>query len=843
MKKLNYFLLGAAGLLLASCSNDDLVAPAAPGDGNVNVTISLPGKLTTRAMNDGYTSTKLYYAVYDADNGNDTFVLEGTANFGANELSATVSMNLANGKSYNIAFFAYAGSTFTTNTDTNAGAVYALNPQTGVMTVNYSNMNATGNANDSYDCFFNVIPTGKIGTVATNISATLYRPIAQINWGTSDLSEEAIAHSTAFGPNLEYLKANLSTNAYNTFDFLTGDVTGDMVDVALNGFNAPEGVAFPVTATPAYEYLAMQYLLAPKSASTVYDLYLTVNNSGNPDAAVIENNVVVANAPVQANYQTNIYGSLLTDNLNVTVTKSPGWAGSYLYVPEADQGTLLYNGLMYNASVKTYTILSEEGLYNYITEIATQNSDAPLAGYTVLLDADLDMNNYTQYGAYTPFYNGGATFDGQGHTIENLTVVATEKNSAGFMTSARGTVQNLNFTNANITGNYKAGVLAGDGLCATINNISVNGATVTSTPWNTGTDAGYDDGNNIGGIVGYLSAEPNASVTNCMVNNAKITAYRKVGGIVGYANGATVQVNNNTVSNSTVTANMYVNGTYDSGKPYTFEAGEIYGGIATGANPTNNTADNVTVLTLTAANNYQVSSLEELGNVLSALTNGSTNIPSTLNNKTFTFAPNTTIDYAGATVDPINFFSSGDYGCTLDGNGLIIKNAVVTGTGNYMGLIQNFSGTIKNITVEGLTVNCTNSINVGFVGYLRGTMQNVSVSNSNFTTQVGGIGALAGQAAGGSTITGCISEGNTIQGGYRAGGIAGYTNEGNVSFNQCTVQNNKITATMNGYTQTAGTIVGQSLAGTTTANQCTVNGNQINGEDNDTIGNVTIVND
>ena len=43
----------------------------------------------------------------------------------------------------------------------------------------------------------------------------------------------------------------------------------------------------------------------------------------------------------------------------------------------------------------------------------------------------------------------------------------------------------------------------------------------------------YDDANNVGGITGYLSAEPNAYVTNCSVSNATITAYRKVGGLRG----------------------------------------------------------------------------------------------------------------------------------------------------------------------------------------------------------------------------------------------------------------------------------------------------------------------
>lgn len=334
MKKLNYLLLGLAGLAMASCSQEDLVGPA-QGDGNFNVTVQLPADLATRAvdMNTGYTAENLNYAVYDAD-GN--FITQGSTTFG-NSLQTVVSFNLATGKSYQISFFAQAEG---------SEDVYVFDGKKGTMVVHYDEMTSEGTEqNDIYDCFINLLETGQIGSSTVNASITLYRPIAQINWGTDDLDEPAI--EAEFGKNGEYLESTLtlSTGAYNTFSLLDNDVVVDSsredllpdgqktagVDVQLEKFtqpiNANEQVAlFPVE---GYEYVTMQYLLAPKNGTT-YDLNLAISNSANPNVSeVLTDNVVVSSAPVQANYRTNIYGSLLTDNVNITVDKDPNWGGNY----------------------------------------------------------------------------------------------------------------------------------------------------------------------------------------------------------------------------------------------------------------------------------------------------------------------------------------------------------------------------------------------------------------------------------------------------------------------------------------------------------------------------------
>ena len=135
MNKLNYFLLGAAGLLLALCSSEDLVAPASPGEGNFHVTLNLPAGISTRAssLGNGFIATMLNYAVYDSSDGE--LVLSGTTSFPNDQLYTTVSFNLANGKNYDLVFFAQSEASY-------QQGVYTFNAQNKTMKVDYTKASA-----------------------------------------------------------------------------------------------------------------------------------------------------------------------------------------------------------------------------------------------------------------------------------------------------------------------------------------------------------------------------------------------------------------------------------------------------------------------------------------------------------------------------------------------------------------------------------------------------------------------------------------------------------------------------------------------------------------------------
>ncbi|MBQ8492904.1 MAG: right-handed parallel beta-helix repeat-containing protein, partial [Alistipes sp.] len=172
-------------------------------------------------------------------------------------------------------------------------------------------------------------------------------------------------------------------------------------------------------------------------------------------------------------------------------------------------------------------------------------------GETFKLSNDLDLNNdrWTPIGATGNFLG---TFDGGNFTIYNLLVSERGTASAGLFADGMCTIKNLTVKNAEIYGHYKAGVIVGDGLCTKVENCHVDGAKVVVTPYE------KDDANNVGGIVGFLSADGGAAyVKNCSVKNAEITAYRKVGGIVGAATGsAGAVITGNTVEKVKVVADQ-----------------------------------------------------------------------------------------------------------------------------------------------------------------------------------------------------------------------------------------------------------------------------------------------
>ena len=308
---------------VSSCSNEEVVAPATGGEGNVNFSVSLPGsQFATRAFADGMSAEYLQMAVYDAESG-ALVMTPNEAQFNS-ALSTQVSLNLAAGRNYKIAFFA--------NPQGGAAAdkVYTFSAEDKTVSVDYEKM--TQYNSTDYDCFYALYETGVVNA-PINETVTLNRPVAQINWGTSDLAEGVVVDENAYAASAEKLVTKVTAKAYSTFDLLTGDVSGDEVEVTMPYLARPAeydataatGEKFPVE-HPTYKYLSMHYLLVPK-ANSVVDLTLYAHNDANlTDDSQAMSTVTVTNAPVQANYRTNIYGALLTNPAEITVTKDKEFA-------------------------------------------------------------------------------------------------------------------------------------------------------------------------------------------------------------------------------------------------------------------------------------------------------------------------------------------------------------------------------------------------------------------------------------------------------------------------------------------------------------------------------------
>lgn len=327
MKKFSFLLLGVAALSMASCSQEELGNIANEGSGNYHITLQLPTEAAgTRAFGDGLTADVLHYALYDADNGNQ-YIGSYEKEFG-NALETTVDFELVAGKSYTIIFFAQSKIS-------DENGAYIFSGENHMFTVDYTAMNGSYNTDD-YDCFTRVYQTGVIENTQVTQTIVLHRPVAQVNWGTNDLAKDIVTEAGAYGPDAKYLVSQVKTVAFTQYDFfykansgadapLVGGVVGNPVNVTLTYLPRPEDETFPVE---GYEYVSMQYLLVPASGVNI-DPVLTISNMGygadaNPGVATTVE-VKPTNVPVQGNFRTNIYGTLLTDQLQYEVVKEPAF--------------------------------------------------------------------------------------------------------------------------------------------------------------------------------------------------------------------------------------------------------------------------------------------------------------------------------------------------------------------------------------------------------------------------------------------------------------------------------------------------------------------------------------
>ncbi|MBR7152742.1 MAG: SipW-dependent-type signal peptide-containing protein [Candidatus Methanomethylophilaceae archaeon] len=185
------------------------------------------------------------------------------------------------------------------------------------------------------------------------------------------------------------------------------------------------------------------------------------------------------------------------------------------------------------------------------------NSGMSFSGNTISLTDDIDMKDvaWTPIGTESAQFMG--TFDGNGHTISNLTVTGTDCVGL-FGKTHGGKITDLNIHKADVTGNASVSAVVGNTVSTILSDISVTESKVVGHHWVggiagyaytsityctvtdsviTATSFNHNDGDKVGGIVGYLG-EGNYSVSYNIVDGLTLTAYRDVGGIVGcgYAN-------------------------------------------------------------------------------------------------------------------------------------------------------------------------------------------------------------------------------------------------------------------------------------------------------------------
>ena len=208
------------------------------------------------------------------------------------------------------------------------------------------------------------------------------------------------------------------------------------------------------------------------------------------------------------------------------------------------------------------------------------NAGENYQGKTIVLTADIDLagdDNWEPIGTSDKTFNG--MFDGQNHTISNLTINGSKeyvsggnndnyKGLFGYMKGGNTAgIKNLTIQNAKVTGclyvgavlgrsytggiienchvkglvqidsySYAGGVVgrheySSDANGVSINNCSVDGTVLVRSTENSFVNADYAV-SYVGGIVGFL-AEGNFKITGCSAKNIEVSGVYGVGGISG----------------------------------------------------------------------------------------------------------------------------------------------------------------------------------------------------------------------------------------------------------------------------------------------------------------------
>ena len=328
-------------------------------------------------------------------------------------------------------------------------------------------------------------------------TAEATNPITELTVGgtqaTATLTPEATSPLTLTGEATDI-------TAYDNGDYQAGSLTGDPATVTYECILLPQTATFTVTATiggQAYTYVSS----SPQQfvGNTPYSLTLKVDGLGYK--LTVSDDITVGDWDNEV------------DLGNGDMNEDPGY-------------TIAEDG--------TYQVYNADGLMAWATAVQINSS----INCTLMANIDMKGQRLEVILRYT------GTFDGQGHTISNLSGV-----SHGLTCDNEGTIQNVTLFNPNLNNEgYDSGGITSINK-GRITNCHVIEGKVQG--WSVGGIANYNSGSILacsstadvihgeaGGIVGYLSG---GTVTACYYANGSVTGYNSnVGSIVGQVLSGTV---------------------------------------------------------------------------------------------------------------------------------------------------------------------------------------------------------------------------------------------------------------------------------------------------------------
>ena len=373
---------------------------------------------------------------------------------------------------------------------------------------------------------------------SSQIGFELKRPFAKLRVVTNDIDE---IYSNLESATIEYTAAT-----YQKYDALT-KVASELETVSKTVNYKSEAYLYAgEPTTDGEQTLFADYILGTENGTIQFDMTIADKVADNvQELPVINFNTAI---PVKANYLTTIYGPILTDYNQATVTINPVfengsewnpaedeydveiWDGESIAEPELDEETNSYvvdtpSELAWFAAFVNGTLPVENSPSTFATRAA---NDA--ANFVLKADIDLGNQDWTPIGTSANPYKG--VFDGNGHKISNLVVSGgSESNKGLFGVTHDGEIKNLTIENACVSGRLNIGVVAGQPYTTKYTNITVKGHVEVNGLAYVGGVGGknaYADWTNV-----TVNVDETSYVDAYSIENG--TAYRTyVGGVVGF---------------------------------------------------------------------------------------------------------------------------------------------------------------------------------------------------------------------------------------------------------------------------------------------------------------------
>ncbi|MBQ8205356.1 MAG: FimB/Mfa2 family fimbrial subunit, partial [Alistipes sp.] len=351
--KFRFLALLALVLGLASCQNDPYgLEVDSKGEAAVTLNVALPDDATRAA---GADSAKGAIGNVDLDNAYDIrFILEVYNLDGSlakermtevkdTETSASFSFRLVPGRNYKFvvwADFVNQGS------DGEDDLHYDTSAGLDEVKVKMANWKVIDESRDAYTGFKVVENFSSLSALTEPI--TLTRPFAKLRVVTNDIKEMISVRPAVVKVNY------FNTKFYNTFDAFSAEAK-NLVDAPANltAILADDTYTGEKPEETGVQTLFADYFFGAENDRVMF--YFDVQDNGGVDLPQVTFNT---NIPVQRNYLTTIYGPILTDANNITVTINDAFENGPDWNPEEDEYDVeLISG------TKTETVVLKAGKY------------------------------------------------------------------------------------------------------------------------------------------------------------------------------------------------------------------------------------------------------------------------------------------------------------------------------------------------------------------------------------------------------------------------------------------------------------------------------------------------